>query len=180
LACHRGWLPPTVAFAIAIVVVLLSLLFQDAILTRLFRDDYGAAHSRIPLMKLAFRVIMDRPVLGVGANNFPIMMKQYITSEFGRAWLYAVHNKYLLVWAETGIGGFVAFIWFLVATVRQGWQCWKFGDRFLSPLALGFTVAIVGQMAHMLVDVFHGRPQLQSLWLIAGLITAMRSMDGEG
>ena len=179
LAWRRGWLPRSVALTIGVVAVLLGLLFGDVIVSRLLGYDLGSAQSRVPLMKLALRVIMDRPLLGVGANNFPIVMKQYITPEFGRAWLYAVHNKYLLVWAETGIGGFVAFIWFLLATIRRGWQCWKLSDRFLSPVALGFTVAIVGQMAHMLVDVFNSRPQVQLLWLVAGLITAMRSMDSE-
>jgi O-antigen ligase len=127
-------------------------------------------------MKLGLRVIMDNPVLGVGVNNFPIVMKQYIRQEFGRAWLYAVHNKYLLVWAEAGIGGLLAFIWFLLATIRRGWDCWNLKDRFLSPLALGFTAAIAGQMVHMFVDVFNSRPQVQLLWLVAGLITAMRSI----
>lgn len=179
LAWRRGWLSPTVRVVVTVVVGLASVLFYTAISTRLFGYDLGSAQARIPLMRLAFRVIMDNPVLGVGANNFPTIMKKYATPEFSRAWLYAIHNKYLLVWAETGIGGFVTFIWFLVATIRRGWQCWKFADRFLSPLALGFTAAIVGQMAHMLIDVFHSRPQVQLLWLLAALITAMRNMDGE-
>lgn len=177
LAWHRGWLPPMVPVVVPLVVVLVSLRFQDAILTRL--SDVGRAQSRLPLMALSFRVIKDNPLLGVGANNYPTTMKQYATPEFGGAWLYAVHNKYLLVWAETGIGGLLAFIWFLLATIRRGWQCWKLNDRFLSPLALGFTAAIVGQMAHMTVEAFRGRSQLQLLWLVAGLIAAMRNMDGD-
>ena len=179
LAWRRGWLPRSVTLTIGVIAVLLCLLFGDVIVARLLGYDLGSAQSRIPLMRLAFRVIMNRPVLGVGANNFPVVMKQYVTAEFGRAWLYAVHNKYLLVWAETGIGGFVAFVWFLLATIRRGWHCWKVGDRLLSPLALGFTAAVVGQMIHMLLDVFHDRSQLQLLWLVAGLIAVMQNMDGE-
>lgn len=176
LAWRRGWLPRSVTLTIGVVAVLLCLLFGDVIVARLVGYDLGSAQSRVPLMKLGLRVIMDNPVLGVGVNNFPIVMKQYIRQEFGRAWLYAVHNKYLLVWAETGIGGLLAFIWFLLATIRRGWDCWNLKDRFLSPLALGFTAAIAGQMVHMFVDVFNSRPQVQLLWLVAGLITAMRSI----
>jgi putative inorganic carbon (HCO3(-)) transporter len=179
LAWHRGWLSPTIPFALVIVVILLSLLFQNAILTRIFGDDMGSANSRIPLMKLAFRIINDNPVFGAGANNFAIMINRYATPEFGGEWLYVVHNKYLLVWAETGIGGLVMLISFLIATIRRGWQCWKFNDRFLSPLALGFTGAIVGQMAHMFIDVFHTRSQVQLLWLVASLIIAMGNMNEE-
>lgn len=180
LAWRRGWLPRSVTLTIGVVAVLLCLLFGDVIVARLLGDDLGSAQSRVPLMKLGLRVIMDNPVLGVGANNFPVVMKQYIRQEFGRAWLYAVHNKYLLVWAETGIGGLLAFIWFLLSTIRRGWRCWKLKDRFLSPLALGFTAAIAGQMAHMFLDVFRDRSQLQLLWLVAAVIGAMRNMDGEG
>ena len=62
-------------------------------------------------------------------------------------------------------------------TIRRGWQCWKLQDRFLSPLALGFTAAIIGHMIHMYVDLFNGRPQVQLLWLIAGLVDALGRME---
>lgn len=178
LGLRRGWLPLAVPVVVAVVVILLSLSFHDTVLTRL--SSVESAQARPRLAKLAFRMIMDNPLLGVGANNFSFVLKQYATPEFGSAWLYTVHTKYLLVWAETGIGGFAAFIWFLLATIRRGWQCWKSSDRFLSPLALGFTAAIVGQMAHMFVDVFNSRPQVHGLWFVAGFITAMRNMDSEG
>ena len=31
-----------------------------------------------------------------------------------------VHNRYLLIWTEAGIGALVAFVLFLVTTVRNG------------------------------------------------------------
>lgn len=175
-AWRRGWLPRTVPFILVVVVALASLLFYSAISARLLGYDLGSAYSRVPLMKLAFRMIEDNPVLGVGANNFGLATKEYITPELRGEFLWAAHNKYLLVWAEIGTGGVLAFIWFLLTTARQGWQGWKVSDRFLSPLALGFMAAVVGQMAHMFVDVFHSRPQVQLLWLIAGLLTAVSSM----
>lgn len=177
LAWHRGWLPLAVPSVFAVVVVLLSLFFHDLIAARLFGNDAGAAYSRIPLMKLAIRMIKDNPLLGVGANNFAVMIEQYATPEFAGQWLYTVHNRYLIIWAETGIGGLLAFVSFLVVTIRQGWQCWKLEDRLLAPLALGFTAAIIGHMAHMYVDVFNGRLPGQLLWLIAALITALSRMD---
>lgn len=100
-------------------------------------------------------------------------MGPYLTSEFREEFLYAVHNKYLLVLTETGIGGLAAFLAFYIGIVRKGWHCWNFQDRLLSPLALGFAAGIVGHMVHMTVDVFRGRPTLQLVWLIAGLLVAM-------
>jgi putative inorganic carbon (HCO3(-)) transporter len=177
LSWRRGWLPPAILVGVPIVLVLLSVPFYGAVFTRL--ANVGTVQSRVPLMELALRIIMDNPLLGVGVNNFPIVMAQYATLGLSGAWLYAVHNKYLLVWAETGVGGLVAFMWFLLATIRHGWQGWKLSDRTLSPLALGCTAAVVGQMAHMLVDIFNTRPQIQLLWLVAGLIAAIRNVGGD-
>ena len=158
------------------VLLLLSLLyvpFHSLIGARLFGDDRGSAESRIPLMNLAFRITEAHPLLGVGANNFTVAMGPYLTSDFREEFLFAVHNKYLLVLAETGIGGLIAFLAFFVGIVRKGWQCWNLKDRLLSPLALGFGAGIVGHMVHMTVDVFRGRPTQQLVWLIAGLLAAM-------
>ena len=180
LAWHRGWLSPTIPIAIVIIAILVAILFQQALMDRIFGDDGGSAHSRVPLMKIAFRIISDNPLLGVGINNYAIAMRPYLILESANVWLFTVHNKYLLTFAEIGTGGVIAYIWFLLATIRRGWQCWAFGDRLLSPLALGFAAAIAGQMIHMNVDIFNARPQVQLLWLVAGLITAMHHLASEG
>ncbi len=163
---------------IAILVILAALYvpFGGSISARLFGDDRGSAESRIPLDELAFRMIGDNPLLGVGANNFTVAMDQYATSEFRREWLWAVHNKYLLVWAETGLGGLLAYLAFLVSTLRRGWQCWKFGDSQFSPLALGLVAGIAGHMLHQGVDLFRDRPLQQLVWLTAGLLVAMHGI----
>lgn len=107
-------------------------------------------------------------------------MPQYLTSEYVGAWLYVVHNKYLLVWAETGIFALIAFLTFLLVTAYRGWQVWRRGDRFLSPLALAFTAAVIGQMVHMNFDIFNAQAQVQGLWLVAALLAAMHNIqDGE-
>jgi O-antigen ligase len=156
-----------------LILGMLYLPFQNVISARLLEDDKGSAESRIPLMKLAFRIIEDNPVLGVGANNFTAVMDRYLTSDFRAGWLFAVHNKYLLVLAETGVVGLLAFLVFIVDAFRKGWRCWLLEDPLLSPLALGFAAGIAGHMLHMTVDVFRGRPTQQLLWLIAGLLAAM-------
>jgi putative inorganic carbon (HCO3(-)) transporter len=177
LLCFVTWrrrgLSLKAPIAVLVLLTLLYVPFHSLIGERLFGDDRGSAESRIPLMNLAFRIVEDRPILGVGVNNFTVAMGPYLTSEFREKFLFAVHNKYLLVLAETGIGGLIAFLSFFVGTVRKGWQCWKFQDRLLSPLALGFAAGIAGHMVHMTVDVFRGRPTQQVVWLIAGLLVAM-------
>ena len=159
--------------AIFAALTLLYLPFHNAISTRMFGDDKGSAKSRIPLDRLAFRMIEANPVLGVGANNFTVAMVQYATSEFRHEWLWAVHNRYLLVLTETGPAGLLAYLAFLVGTLRKGLQGWRFGDSVFAPIALGFTAGIAGHMVHLGVDLFRDRPLQQLVWLIAGLLVAM-------
>src|SRR5689334_6855307 len=177
LLCFVTWrrrgLSLKAPIAVLLLLALLYVPFHSVIGARLFGDDRGSAESRIPLMNLAFRIVEDHPILGVGVNNFTVAMGPYLTSEFREGFLFAVHNKYLLVLAETGIGGLIAFLAFFGGTVRKGWQCWNLKDPLLSPLALGFAAGIVGHMVHMTVDVFRGRPTQQLVWLIAGLLVAM-------
>jgi O-Antigen ligase len=155
---------------VAVVLLLACVVFGNAIAGRLFESDEGAAYARIPLTQLAVRMIRDNPVFGVGLNNFSVRMEQYATRELSGEWLYSVHNKYLLAWSEMGIGGFLTLLWFLLSTIRMGWQSWKAQDRTLSPLALGFTAAILGVMIHMLFEVYRDP---QYLWIGTAVIAAI-------
>jgi putative inorganic carbon (HCO3(-)) transporter len=156
-----------------VILAFLSLPFYDLISDRLLGNDNGSAESRVPLMNLALRISKDNLLLGVGPNNFTVAMDPYLTPEFRHAFLYAVHNKYLLVLSETGIAGLLAYVAFLLGALRDGGRTWKAGDRLLSPLALGFTAAIAGHMVQMSVEPFRGRSLQQLLWLIAALLFVM-------
>jgi putative inorganic carbon (HCO3(-)) transporter len=182
LAWRRGWLSLSARLVIICSVLIISVLFQHTISARLLGAQPGAAtaEGRLIMMELALKVIEDNPILGVGANNFALTIEQYATSQFSGAWLHVVHNKYLLVWAETGLGGLIAFLLFLAITIRWGWQCSRLNDRLLAPLALGLMAAILGQMAHMFLDLFNGRAQVQGLWVVASLITVISNIGRVG
>lgn len=179
LLCFAAWRllrPRRRLIVIGVVAALfVSLLFDTPVSRRLLQSDQGAAYSRIALNKLALRMIEDHPLIGVGANNFSLNLKEYATHEFIGEWLYAVHNKYLLVWAEAGLGGFLAYLWFLSASLRRGWQCWKSRDPLYSRLALALFCGI---FALIICDMFQsdrGRPLMQLLMFMAALIAAIHS-----
>jgi putative inorganic carbon (HCO3(-)) transporter len=169
----RGWLSLRLIVGLAAIGLILALIFQEPILARLNSDDGGAARSRIPLMELARQVITDHPIVGVGANNAAVVLPNYITPEFKHEFLYVFHNKYLLVWAEAGPMALVTYLWVLGATIYRGWRVWQQNDPLLSPLALGLSTGLIGQMAHMNVDIFNGRPLVQMQWLYAGLLAVL-------
>lgn len=170
---RRGWISLTMPTILLLVSVGVAITFQDAIVARLFGNDEGSAASRLPLIDLAFRIIRDHPFLGIGTNNFAALIRSYDTPDFGNAWLYVVHNKYLLIWAEMGLLGLAAFLGFLMLMIYRGWRAAVTNDHFLAPLAIAFSTAIAGHMFHMLFDVFNGRTQIQLLWLCAAIITVI-------
>jgi O-antigen ligase len=153
-----------------LTLILLCLYIPNPISSRLFADDNGSAHSRIPLMHLAGRVIAANPILGVGANNFAEVMGTYTGSEFRHEWIYTVHNGFLLVCAETGVLGLAAYLWIYFSIIRRGWRIWKTRDEVFAPLALGIVAGIGGLLSHMLVESFPDGGLLQLIWLFIALL----------
>jgi O-antigen ligase len=178
LALVRGrlplWAPALVAVAGAVAVAA----YSDAIEERLSRHDKGAAYSRIPLMKIAARVIEEQPVLGAGANTYTVAMKPHaLSGRFRGGFIYVVHNRYLLAWAELGLVGLAAFAAFLGAILYRGWRLWGRNDPYLAPVGLGIMAGLTGEMLHMSTEVFRGRPVNQLLWILAGLVAAMMRIE---
>lgn len=171
------WLsvPPHALLAAIVMAAVLAGLFGPAILTRL-TSHYDSALARIPLIQLSLNMIRAHPVIGIGINNFGLVMRTYLTADIVGAWLYIPHTRYMTVWAETGILGLLAFLWFLMSVFREGFRCLRASRPFFSPLALGIVAALSGYATHMLFDVFEARTLVLLLWTLAGLAVGMASM----
>ena len=171
-----GWKrAPRKPFAVLLIVLLLlAIPFRGVISERLYGNDNGAAASRVPMNKVALLMIQDHPILGVGANNYSLVMIPYsVRGDLIGAFPYAVHNTYLLTWSEVGIGGLITLVWFLCAIASQGFKCWQLRDTMFAPLALGCSAAIVGFMVHLNFDIFRTGAAVDLMWLFGGLVTAM-------
>jgi putative inorganic carbon (HCO3(-)) transporter len=170
---RRGWFSARVPIFVALLVLIVVVPFYGLITARLNGNDRGSAASRVPLMRLAGDMIKANPVLGVGANNFAQEIPKYAGPKFSRDWIYTVHNKLLLVWAESGFLALAAFLWFLGRTIRTGIARGRGADDLIAPLAIGLTAGFAGQIANMLVEPFHDRSEVQGLVLFAALIAAL-------
>ena len=177
LAWRRGWLRTRWLVIGTVAFVLLIVPFVATIGERVTGPDGGSAESRLPLIELSLDMIEDQPVQGVGLNNYTTALPDYAGPTFTGEFLFAAHNKYLLVWAEAGLFALLAFIAFLLVTLRRGWLAGLSAHPYVAPIAVGFTFAIVGQMVHMTVEIFQSRPQVQLLWLAAALLAAMSTMS---
>jgi O-antigen ligase len=148
---------------------------------RVIAGDEGSAASRIHLAKMAGQSIAERPILGVGAGNCHLAMLQVAgQSPYRSEWFYTVHNKYLLVWTETGLVGLTLLLSFVVDTLRRSWLAVKFGDRMVGLAALALGASVIGHLFHMALDVFNSRPQVQFLWTCAGIVAAAHRIAAGG
>ena len=178
VAVHRGDIPGGRVAAAGAVVLLLLVPFHGRIEARVSGQTQGEAYSqnaRLPLINLAWKVIQDQPILGVGANNFAPAISRYAGPEFSGVWLRTVHSLYFLTWAEAGIGALLALLWFLGSSLRRGWQAFARAGP-LSPLALGLTASILSAIVTMGVERFIQRPLVQLLWLVAALLVAVEAL----
>jgi O-antigen ligase len=154
-------------------LAILAVALYGAIHFRLTMDDRGSAAARGPLNWLAVSMIQDNPLLGVGANNFSVAMQPYVSHGFFGEFLYTVHNRYLLIWSETGVVGLITYLWFLIATLQMGWRSWRRRDLILSPLALACTAALGAFMFHMFWEAFRGLAVLQMSIVLAALLAVL-------
>jgi putative inorganic carbon (hco3(-)) transporter len=161
--------------AAVLATIVLAFPFYDAVSNRLLGNDAGAAASRVSLLELTLPMIRDHPLVGVGLNNYALAVPQYAGPEFSGDWLSTVHNKFVLTWAETGLFALIAFVVFILATLRQGFRLSRSDDGLVARISLALAAGLVGQIVHMNVEIFTGRAQLQLLFLVAGLISAMSS-----
>ncbi len=179
VALRKNWLSLAVLVKVALGTSILVGAFLPVLSARIFGDDQGSAESRIGLVQISARMIADHP-LGVGANNWALVAKEYAeSSEFRGQWFYTVHNKYMLVLTETGWLGLLAYLGFIFSVIYCGWRAWNRNDRLLAPIALGLTAAICGQLFHMGVEIFNGRPQIQLLWLLAAVIMVIERITAQ-
>lgn len=103
--------------------------------------------SRLRLWRVAIQQFQTSPGVGVGPGNFEPRYVEFEFPEYIEA--QTTHNAYLHVLAELGVAGLAVFVAFLVVSwrsLRQRRPDDPDADRFLTALAAGFVVALVGAL----------------------------------
>jgi putative inorganic carbon (HCO3(-)) transporter len=165
------------------VALLLGIGFSQQIQERFTTDDEGSADTRVYHTQWAFNILEDHMFTGVGVNNMWLvaLQRDYLPLELaGRKQLNVIHNKYLLVWVELGLFGFMAFLWFLLAAcVRALRALIRARDAKASITLTGLLAALVVYLAHMASDPFGARARPQFMWFIIALIAAISQLARE-
>ena len=160
------------AAAAALAVFLIR--FVDPIFVQTKILDVSSNRSflyRFYLGASGLRIFADYP-LGIGPGNWPYVFPLY-RSAFVNAGLVESHTAYITVLAETGLFGFVGFIWlilrFLGGTLRVALGA---SQGRLQALAVG---SLAGGVALLTQALTYSLETSKFLWLTLGLgVAAMR------
>ncbi len=173
---RRRWFSIVKFAGLLVVVGMIALLLWPMISYRLNQDSAGALTERINLMIVAWNIIKAHPIIGIGINNYYEVYKGYIPDELRHTWIRPVHNQYLLVWAEMGIIGLSAFVWFLLAALKGAIRCVKRKDNLLAPLSLGIFLGLLSILLDMNWGMFVGEEINSYICLLIGIIAAMEKL----
>ena len=167
---------------IMVVAIFLSPLYprlSTKFYVRFSGDDRGSAESRLPQFKVAYDIIKDNPLIGVGINNFTEVMYEYDNTEEGLDSIsqHAVHNIYLHIASEMGIFGIAAFMWLVCAILMQGMEHIISNEDFTAYAVIGMLGGIIAFLVHGLADTASiGNKLFMFLWFFAGIIFGARQI----
>ncbi len=144
---------------------------------RLFKDDYGAAHARIPMMQVAFNIIKQHPITGVGLNNYATVMNRYDRTRESMTlrFPHPVHNAFLIIGAESGLIALLCFVLVLFSVLSKSARFFQLKDRFLSLSGIGYTCGLIAYIIHAQFRMdFAGRNHF--LWFACAMIVAINQL----
>ena len=131
--------------------------------------------GRLDLWRAALRIWAERPLLGVGPDNFRHLYGRYLNLS---AWDDRLHanNLYLELLTGWGVAGTLAFASLLWVIARRWLRLWRAatGAAAIWSLALGSSFLIF--FLHGFLDYFLEFVPLYLLfWMVTGLIVALSS-----
>jgi len=160
--------------ACVIAMALCGLVFYGptTILDRITSDDRGAAYSRVAQAQAALAMMQDHPWVGVGLNNYSVALGKYDAAANVRG----VHNVFLMVAAETGLFGLMAFLSLLaVLLIRSFRAVSRAPSDTLWVAGVGVFCAFVALASHGMADyaLLGSVLVFTQFWLLAGLAAAL-------
>jgi putative inorganic carbon (hco3(-)) transporter len=142
--------------------------FQQALFLKERVASYNVT-TRFEAWSVAGRLAADHPALGVGPGNFRYRYDAMTGRPPGTFELTVVHDAYLDVGAELGVGAMVLFLVFLGTSFRRLTVSTRRGDGlpgFAQALRVSLVIALVGA-------VFLSEQYFLPFWLIGALGTSL-------
>jgi putative inorganic carbon (hco3(-)) transporter len=174
---------------LALVVLGGGSLFIPAISNRLAEfTDASQNMSRIKLWDIAWFMIKDHPIRGVGNGNYRVMYDKYKLLlkqkiEYYPSNNFHPHNILLKVQSELGVFGTGAFLGMVISIFCRILKFTReIDDEFYTPFFKGFLASFIAFMGMNLIDNFFSAPKVIAFFwlLIACFESVMYRKQREG
>lgn len=154
-------------FFISLTIFLIGIFTVPFLRQRLFFIwAKGGDADRFKVWTVALTMFKESPWLGKGIGTFMALFRQYeiLLPQYA-------HNCYLQILAETGVIGFVCFLWFLFTLIRQAWSAII---RKSDLIRTGLFAALASFLIHMFFDTQLYTLKLSALfWVIASMLVIL-------
>jgi hypothetical protein len=138
-------------------------------------DSVGQSLSRVRLWRAALRAFRDRPLLGVGPDNFRRLYAGYLHLSVADDRLHA-NSLYFETLADLGVLGFLAGAALIVALAGAA----RRAIAATGVLGAGVAVALGTFLLHGTLDYFFEfTPTYSMFWLLAGALIALDPLTAE-
>lgn len=135
---------------------------------------------RADIWKRTPSIIVRHVTFGVGEGNFPNVGPRFGLLDPANNLAYDhAHDIFLTITAELGLTGLAAFLYFLWAVARTGWQVVRArGPDW--PLALGVSAALAGLLVTSLAE-YPPRTNviMATVLVLVGVLVGFQRADGE-
>jgi len=137
-------------------------------------DTFGA---RLGLWRVAMRMVEDRPIVGVGPNNYVAAYPHYARSGDRLYLTFVSHNAFVGMAAETGLVGLGLFLLISGLALRNARRAILTGRVLERSEIENFgVVAEVCLLAILMAGLSGNVEGLKCLWIFYGLAVAMGRM----
>jgi putative inorganic carbon (HCO3(-)) transporter len=140
-------------------------------------------HERVLMWQAGWRMLKDRPVLGLGPIDMKEPYQKYKLPE-AREVVGHLHNNFVQVAATMGSLGLLAFLYWIFAMLKSQVRSYRKvpgNERFMKGVVLGGLAAYTGFLVNGLFEWNFGDSEVIMLvWLFTGLALATERLLEEG
>jgi len=159
-------------FLIAGSVICVVFFGMSEILTRLSSFStlmqYGNAAPRIELMKIAWNITKQNPIIGIGLNHFTTVVDTMNVPNIIARFIYPVHNTFLLFLSEIGFPAGLAFILFCIIGIIKTYNITQ-SHPFSLFAWLGCVTFFINSQVH---TIFNQDPSFSIFMVLLGYLIA--------
>lgn len=138
------------------------------------RTNVTSLVSRIQALELSRRVIVDRPLLGVGMGGFSGAVKLYgqdleVLKKFS-----AADNSYTMLLTETGILGLLVFLGIIFTVLKKSFDVYFLAkENFFKDVALAILITQFGAILQAVgFELYSYAHSIFIFWILSGFIFA--------